>query len=199
MRDKYHDGPGMGQTSYRVAIKPMIPGDKPDESNFRDLESMPVRSIITNPANGAKLPAGTKAVQLRGAAWAGDHQVKQVDISTDFGATWTKAKLENPKNKYDWQRWTASVKLPSDGYFEIWTRGIDSRGVMQPHVAGFWNPCKATAAIQCTACGPGWVSSPARLSMWRSRSLFLVAGLLISAAGLAEAQKFTRRDESPRR
>src|SRR5499426_1590838 len=46
VRDKYHDGPGMGQTSYRVAIKPMIPGEKPDESNFRDLESMPVRSII---------------------------------------------------------------------------------------------------------------------------------------------------------
>jgi len=101
---------------------------------------MPVRSIITNPANGAKLPAGTKEVQLRGAAWAGDNTVKQVDISTDFGSTWTKAKLENPKNKYDWQRWTATVKLPSDGYFEIWTRGTDSRGIMQPHVAGFWNP-----------------------------------------------------------
>lgn len=140
IRDKYHDGPGMGQTSYRVAIKPMIPGDKPDEKNFRDLESMPVRSIITNPANGTKLPAGTKEVQLRGAAWAGDYTVKQVDISLDFGATWTKAKLEAPKNKYDWQRWTATVKLPSDGYFEIWTRGTDSRGIAQPHVAGFWNP-----------------------------------------------------------
>ena len=113
----------MGATSYRVAIKPMVPGDKPDEKNFKDLESMPVRSIITNPANGAKLPAGTKEVPLRGAAWAGDHTVKQVDVSTDFGATWTAAKLGNPKNKYDWQRWTASVKLPSDGYYEIWTRG----------------------------------------------------------------------------
>jgi sulfite oxidase len=43
VRDKYHDGPGMGATSYRVAIKPMVPGDKPQEDNFRDLESMPVR------------------------------------------------------------------------------------------------------------------------------------------------------------
>jgi mono/diheme cytochrome c family protein len=33
--------------------------------------------------------------------------------------------------------------------------------------------------------------------MWRLRSLFLVAALLVSAAGLAEAQKFTPRDESP--
>ena len=33
--------------------------------------------------------------------------------------------------------------------------------------------------------------------MCRLRSLFLVAALLVSAAGLAEAQKFTPRDESP--
>ena len=33
--------------------------------------------------------------------------------------------------------------------------------------------------------------------MCRLRSLFLVAALLISGAGLAEAQKFTPRDESP--
>jgi sulfite oxidase len=140
IRDKYHDGPGMGATSYRVAIKPMVPGDKPDEKNFRDLESMPVRSIITSPANGAKLAAGTKEVKLRGAAWAGDLTVKAVDVSADYGATWTRASLSSPKNKYDWQRWTATVKLPGDGYFEIWTRGTDSKGVMQPHVAGNWNP-----------------------------------------------------------
>jgi DMSO/TMAO reductase YedYZ molybdopterin-dependent catalytic subunit len=140
VRDKYHDGPGMGATSYRVAIKPMVPGDKPVDGNFRDLESMPVRSIITSPANGAKLAAGTKEVKLRGAAWAGDLTVARVDISTDFGATWTRAKIDKPKNKYDWQRWTASVTLPSDGSFEIWTRGTNSKGEMQPHIAGNWNP-----------------------------------------------------------
>jgi hypothetical protein len=32
------------------------------------------------------------------------------------------------------------VALPSDGYFEIWTRGTNSKGEMQPHVAGSWNP-----------------------------------------------------------
>jgi DMSO/TMAO reductase YedYZ molybdopterin-dependent catalytic subunit len=140
VRDREHDGQGMGQFSYRVAIKPMVPGDKADAKNFKDLQSMPVRSIITNPANGTKLPAGTKEVKLRGASWAGDYSVRQVDVSTDFGATWTRARIDKPKNKYDWQRWTASVRLPSDGYYEIWTRGTDSRGVMQPHQAGFWNP-----------------------------------------------------------
>ena len=140
VRDKYHDGPGMGATSYRVAIKPMVPGDKPEDGNFRDLESMPVRSIITSPANGTKLPKETRELKLRGASWAGDYTVKSVAVSIDFGATWHEAKVEPPKNKYDWQRWTAAVKLPSEGYYEIWTRATDSRGIMQPHIAGAWNP-----------------------------------------------------------
>jgi sulfite oxidase len=140
IRDKEHDGPGMTEFAYRVPIKPMVPGDKGDPANFRILESMPVRSIITSPANGMKAAAGTREIKVRGAAWAGDLTVRQVDLSTDFGATWSRANLEKPKNRYDWQRWSASVKVPSDGYYEIWTRATDQKGAMQPHQAGGWNP-----------------------------------------------------------
>jgi hypothetical protein len=101
---------------------------------------MPVRSIITSPGNGAKLGKDTRELKLRGAAWAGDNTVKSVAVSIDFGATWQTVKLEKPKNKYDWQRWTATVKLPAEGYYEIWSRATDSTGVMQPHIAGSWNP-----------------------------------------------------------
>jgi DMSO/TMAO reductase YedYZ molybdopterin-dependent catalytic subunit len=140
IRDQEHDGPGMTEFSYRLPDKPMIPGDKGDAKNWRIQESMPVRSIITSPANGTRLAAGTRELKLRGASWAGDLTVKQVDVSTNFGASWQRAKLEKPKNKYDWQRWTASVKLPSDGYYEVWARATDSNGTMQPHIAGNWNP-----------------------------------------------------------
>jgi len=37
VRDKVHDGQGMGGTSYRVAIKPIPPGAHADPANFRDL------------------------------------------------------------------------------------------------------------------------------------------------------------------
>jgi len=140
LRDVEHDGPGMTGTSYRVAIKPMIPGTEPEEGNFRILESMPVRSIITAPANGSTLPAGTRSVDLRGAAWDGDHGVRAVDVSLDFGATWQPASVAEPRNRYDWRRWTASVARPQDGYFEIWSRATDETGAMQPHIAGNWNP-----------------------------------------------------------
>jgi DMSO/TMAO reductase YedYZ molybdopterin-dependent catalytic subunit len=140
LRDKIHDGQGMGGFSYRVAINPMVPGGQGDEKNFKDLESMPIRSIVTNPADGSKIAAGTRELKLRGASWAGDNEVKLVDVSLDYGATWQRTQLAKPKNKYDWQRWTANVKLPSDGYYEVWTRGTDARGVSQPHIAGAWNP-----------------------------------------------------------
>jgi sulfite oxidase len=140
VRDREHDGQGMTGTSYRVPIVPMVPGGKADDTNFKILESMPVRGIITSPANGARLPAGTRSLALRGAAWAGDLTVQRVDVSADYGATWTQAKLESTKNKYDWHRWAADMKLPSDGYFELWARATDSEGRMQPHVAGNWNP-----------------------------------------------------------
>ena len=140
IRDKEHDGQGMVGTNYRLAINPMVPGSKADPKNFRILESMPVRSIITSPADGTKLAAGTREIKLRGASWAGDLTVKQVEVSADFGQTWTKATLANPKNKFDWQRWTATVKVPSDGYYEIWSKATDSNGKAQPHVAAGWNP-----------------------------------------------------------
>jgi sulfite oxidase len=140
LRDKVHDGAGMMGTSYRTAIKPMVPGGKTDEANFKIMESMPVRGIITNPMNGTKLAAGTRELALRGAAWAGDNDVKAVHVSTDFGATWQQAKIAAIKNRFDWRRWTAAVKLPQDGYYEIWVRATDTKGVMQPHTAGNWNP-----------------------------------------------------------
>jgi len=140
VRDREHDGQGMGGTSYRLPIKPMVPGDKADPKNFRIMESMPVRSIITNVANGTEFKAGTRVIPLRGHAWAGERTVKDVFVSADFGQTWKKAKLGKPVNKYAWQTWTADLTVASDGYYEIWVRATDSAGRSQGHAPGNWNP-----------------------------------------------------------
>ena len=53
LRDKVHDGQGMGGTSYRVADQADAAGQQGRRgATSRILESMPVRSIITKPANG---------------------------------------------------------------------------------------------------------------------------------------------------
>ncbi|MGQ0664056.1 MAG: sulfite oxidase [Pseudomonadota bacterium] len=140
IRDKVHDGPGMGGTSYRVPIVPMVPGGTTPDANMRIMESMPVRSIVTNPANGAEFAAGTRRIALKGAAWAGEKTVRAVHVSVDYGESWATAQLGNPANKYSWQRWTASVTVPSEGYYELWSRATDSDGKPQPHAPANWNP-----------------------------------------------------------
>ncbi len=144
VRDVVHDGPGMTGLSYKAPITPIVPGtpaDKIDPANFATIVTMPIRSLITSPATGTTLPAGTRSVALRGAAWAGEGQsVEAVELSADGGKTWHAASLGGQRNAYDWKRWTAEVPVPTDGYYEIWTRATDANGAVQPYVATNWNP-----------------------------------------------------------
>lgn len=135
-----HTGAGMGGTSYRMPQRPIVPGSNNNGADFADMESMPVRSILSSHAHGSRLPAGTRSLDLRGAAWAGDHTVRAVHASVDFGATWTEMQVAAPANRHAWQRWTGRVALPADGYYEIWYRATDSEGRMQPHAPANWNP-----------------------------------------------------------
>ncbi len=135
-----HRGAGMGGTSYRVPVRPIVPGSSNDGRDFAEMESMPVRSILSSHAHGARLPAGTRALDLRGAAWAGDLTVRSVHASVDFGATWQEMQVAAPANRHAWQRWQGRVALPADGYYEVWYRATDSEGRMQPHAAPNWNP-----------------------------------------------------------
>lgn len=120
----------------RAASNPPARGDQwtnggadADPANFRVMESAPVRGILTSPANGATFAAGTDRIALRGAAWAGDHEVARVDVSIDFGAPCLPMTLAQTRNRCDWVRWTGEVRLPSDGHCERWTRAADDRGV----------------------------------------------------------------------
>jgi DMSO/TMAO reductase YedYZ molybdopterin-dependent catalytic subunit len=154
IRDREHDGPGMTGTSYRIPARPVRPGTAPEGVEFRVLESMPVRSLVTFPADGAHRPAGTRTIEVRGAAWAGDLAVSRVEISADYGSTWTEAALGVVRNRYDWTRWTATLDLPTDGYYEIWARATDSQGRAQPFQAANWNPqgygCNAIRPVSVT-------------------------------------------------
>ena len=137
IRDREHDGPGMTGFSYRLPVTPLIPGEVGDPKRFRVLESMPVRSVITHPADGARVAAGT--LEVRGAAWAGDFSVREVDVSLD-GKGWQRAQLRPPRNRYDWQRWSAIVTLPTSGAAVIRARATDENGVSQPDHPVLWNP-----------------------------------------------------------
>jgi len=139
IRDRVHDGPKMTGKSYRVPCEAVAPGtDVPDE-DMCIIESMPVKSLITWPKSGLQV-ALSDFLRIRGHAWAGDRRVQKVFTSIDFGATWKNAKLRKPVNRLAWQHWSASVKFPEAGYYEIWARAVDESGVSQPVVIPGWNP-----------------------------------------------------------
>lgn len=137
VRDREHDGAKMGGTSYRVPAYPVKPGEKVPEADFRIIESMPVKSLITYPRSGVEL-AG-RDLEIRGHAWAGDNSVRRVDVSIDFGASWVRADLRAPANPFAWQRFKAQLRFPGKGYYEVWARASDDQGRMQPFVTP-WNP-----------------------------------------------------------
>lgn len=139
VRNKVHDGEKMNGQSYRVPCHPVAPGEKVPDSEMCIMESMIVKSLITHPVSGIKTPLN-KTLDLRGKAWAGDRSVKEMYVSIDFGATWQKAKLKKPLNRLAWQEWSASVKFPETGYYEVWARAVDSVGESQPMVLPGWNP-----------------------------------------------------------
>ena len=137
LRDVVHDGPKMTGSSYRVPRYPVAPGTKVASKDYEIIQAMPVKSVITTPQTG--LTIGEKTMTVGGHAWAGDNAVAQVDVSIDFGATWVKADLKAPHNPYAWQRWTANLKFPTQGYYEVWARATDDKGTSQPFTVP-WNP-----------------------------------------------------------
>jgi len=137
LRDVVHDGAKMTGTSYRVPNHPVAPGEKVPKEDFVIIQSMPVKSLITRPRTGLK--TASRTLEVGGHAWAGDHKVKAMHISTDFGATWVKADLEDPVNSFAWQQWKATAKFPEAGYYEVWARATDDEDVTQPFAIA-WNP-----------------------------------------------------------
>lgn len=138
IRNKIHDGAKM-LDDYRIPKHPVQPGEKVPDDQFRLIESMPVRSVITHPKTGAVINKG-KILALRGHAWAGDLSVSNMHVSIDYGATWQPCLLKPPVNRLAWQHWEAKVKFPGTGYYEIWARATDSVGKAQPMVIPAWNP-----------------------------------------------------------
>ncbi|GAA5194730.1 sulfite oxidase [Ferrimonas gelatinilytica] len=139
IRNKVHDGQKMTGQAYRVPCEPVAPGTKVADEEMCIIESMPVKSLITFPKSGVT-HALKETFEFRGKAWAGDLAVKEMEVSIDFGATWQRAKLEKPVNRLAWQKWSANLKFPEPGYYEVWARATDSNGKAQPTILPGWNP-----------------------------------------------------------
>ncbi len=139
IRNQVHDGTKMTGKAYRMPCSPVAPGTKVDDKDMCIIHSMPVKSLITYPESGLAHNLNT-VFRVNGHSWAGDNEVAKMFVSIDFGQTWLQAKLAKPKNRLAWQQWSAELKFPQKGYYEVWARAVDSNGVSQPVVLPGWNP-----------------------------------------------------------
>ena len=137
VRNKVHDGTKM-EGAYKVPCNPVAPGEKVKEEDMCIIESMPVKSLITSPKTGAIISG--ESLKIRGHAWAGELEVAKMEYSIDFGSTWTSCPIDKPANRLAWQHFSATVQFPKSGYYEIWARATDSRGLAQPMLLPGWNP-----------------------------------------------------------
>jgi DMSO/TMAO reductase YedYZ molybdopterin-dependent catalytic subunit len=139
LRDREHDGERMRGGHYRLPRTPLRYGERYDRDQFDVITDMPMRSLITAPAEGFTAPVGETLV-VRGHAWSGHIPLARVEVSGDGGATWRAASLGPLPDRFAWRRFEATfVDLPT-GEIELIARATDHNGNAQPLQSVSWNP-----------------------------------------------------------
>jgi sulfane dehydrogenase subunit SoxC len=94
---------------------------------------MEAKSVITFPSGGQRIP-GPGFWEITGLAWSGQGRIARVDVSTDGGATWVEARLQEPvlpisltRFRFPWTWDGQPTRLQS--------RAVDETGYVQPTLA----------------------------------------------------------------
>lgn len=136
--DKPFEGFWM-KTAYRIPATPcgcIAPGTSPKHTV--PINRMTVRSFISVPATGARLPAADP-VTLKGIAFDGGYGIREVEISDDDGATWRRAQLGPDLGRYSFREWSAAWQPPRPGAYRLLVRAFNTIGESQD-IQPLWNP-----------------------------------------------------------
>lgn len=126
---------------YRTPKRPIKPGEE-FTYNLADSDAnwqMRIKSVIFSPLDGEQIAAGKTLV--KGVAFNdGAVRIDTVQLSSDGGNTWRRAKLDVPDSPYAWHPWQLEMELPR-GEVRLMARAIDQLGRTQPMDGGIhWNP-----------------------------------------------------------
>jgi len=91
---------------------------------------MEAKSVITFPSGGQTLP-GPGLYELTGLAWSGRGRVERVEITTDGGANWTQAHLQEPRLPIAFTRFRLPWRFEGRDVV-MGSRAIDETGYVQP-------------------------------------------------------------------
>ena len=71
-------------------------------------------------------------ITIEGRAWSGRGAIERVEFSSDGGASWSEAKLEDELSPYAWRGWKTTWNATRPGEYELCARATDSSGNVQP-------------------------------------------------------------------
>jgi len=116
------------------------PGEDP--ATAPPVERMLVKSIITQPAEGAVVkpmpPPGKKGkprLRVQGFAWAGPAGVRLVEVSADGGKTWRPAGFMGDNAPMAWRGWATDLEVVPPIRLTLMARATDNAGETQPLAA----------------------------------------------------------------
>ncbi len=96
------------------------------------LAEMVIKSQIARPRTYEVVPGG-QPYTIFGACWCGHADVKEVEVTTDGGASWAAAEFLDAPLRFAWRRFQATWQVPERlGRYELMARAKDSNGQQQP-------------------------------------------------------------------
>ena len=121
-------------------------GDSPDDPSKELITTIGVKSIVTSPKDDdPNLPPGLHVV--RGFAWSGAGTITQVEVSVDGGESWNVARLEEPRDRFMWVRWSYLWDVREPGNYSVMSRATDEVGRVQSSEPRYNNMRKNFSAI----------------------------------------------------
>lgn len=120
------------------AYKVVKTGDHEEVEKANPILEYPVNAAICQPAPGIAVAGST--IKAKGYALPPGKSgvtIDRVELSSDGGRTWMKAKLTSPQREYCWTHWEADVPTSATAASLI-VRAVDSRGEAQPETTE-WN------------------------------------------------------------
>jgi DMSO/TMAO reductase YedYZ molybdopterin-dependent catalytic subunit len=111
---------------YVRVTRSLLTGDRP--SGW--VGAMNVKSAFSRPVDGAILTG--RRFTVRGAAWAGENRVREVEVSTDGGKTFSRSQVSSDRLPYSWVLWAFEWSIPGAGKYELVVRAVDEKGRIQP-------------------------------------------------------------------
>lgn len=100
------------------------------ERGWSDVATVVTMSKFTTPQARTRHPVN-QTIMLGGVAFAGDRGIRLVEVSTDDGATWQRAELDEVISPLSWRLWQCAFTPLQPGDLFVQVRATDGEGALQ--------------------------------------------------------------------